>query len=148
MSCIRLHCALYERIVRTGSGGTRNEDFLSKKAVFRFSPRSGVAIAIGQLWNPFHNSSPAIGTQHHHAWLGETENGNLRVTGPLPCRPDANVGNFHTGKQRGSLMIHRSGNPFMESQKRRCPMRLNSCGGRQVFQRGPLPSGSPDCPVR
>jgi hypothetical protein len=26
-------------------------------------------------------------------------------------------------KQRGSLMIHRSGNPFMQSQQRRRPMR-------------------------
>jgi len=36
-------------------------------------------------------------------------------TGPLSCRPDANVGNFSASKQRGSLMIHRSGNPFMQS---------------------------------
>jgi hypothetical protein len=38
--------------------------------------------------------------QHHAAWLGEIENGNLKdFTGPLPCRPDANVGNFSAGKQ-------------------------------------------------
>jgi hypothetical protein len=30
----------------------------------------------------------------------------------------------------------------MQRKQRRQPMRLNSCGGRQVFQRGPLPSGS------
>jgi hypothetical protein len=39
-----------------------------------------------------------------------------RTTGPLPCRPDSEVGDFSAGKQRGSLMLHRSGNPFVQSQ--------------------------------
>jgi putative SOS response-associated peptidase YedK len=34
------------------------------------------------------------------------------VTSPLPCRPDANGGNFSAGKQRGSMMIRRTGNPL------------------------------------
>ena len=38
---------------------------------------------------------------------------SLELLLPLPCRPDANVGNLSAGKQRGSLMIHRSGNPLM-----------------------------------
>ena len=57
------------------------------------------------------------------------------VVAPLPCRPDVNVGNFSAGKQRGSLMIHRSGNPFQQSQPRRRPMRLNSCANRHMPQR-------------
>ena len=36
-----------------------------------------------------------------------------RVTGPLSCRPDGRVGNFSTGKQRGRVMMHRSGNRSM-----------------------------------
>jgi hypothetical protein len=80
--------------------------------------------------------SPYAGPeQHHPAWLGETENGNLKeLLVPSPLRPDANVGNFSTGKQRGSLMIYHSGNPFSQSQHRRRPMRLNSFGSRGARQ--------------
>jgi hypothetical protein len=39
-------------------------------------------------------------------------------------------------------MIHRSGNPFMQSQQRRQPMRLNSCASRQVLS--VLPNETPD----
>jgi hypothetical protein len=31
------------------------------------------------------------------------------------------------------MMIHRFGNPFMQNQKIRRPMRWNSCAGRQVL---------------
>ena len=55
------------------------------------------------------------------------------VVAPLPCRPDANVGNFPTGKQPKEMMIHRSGNPFIQSQHRQQPMRLNSCGSRHTL---------------
>jgi len=58
------------------------------------------------------------------------------VVAPLPCRPDANVGNFPTGKQPKEMMIHRSGNPFIQSQHRQQPMRLNSCASR-LLDRGP-----------
>jgi hypothetical protein len=57
-----------------------------------------------------------------------------RFIAPLPCRPDANVGNFSAGKQRGRMMIHRSGNPFIQSQHRRQTIGLNSCASRQVFK--------------
>ena len=42
--------------------------------------------------------------QHHAAWFanslvkGNRERKLKRVAGPLPCRPDANVGNFSAGK--------------------------------------------------
>src|SRR6516162_10020617 len=48
------------------------------------------------------------------------------VGAPLPCRPEANVANFSAGKQRGSMMIHRSGNLFMRTQYRQQAMCLNS----------------------
>ena len=38
--------------------------------------------------------------QHHAAWLGQNwQREPESVVAPLPCRPDANVGNFSTGKQ-------------------------------------------------
>ena len=38
--------------------------------------------------------------QDHAAWLGETDDGNLKsVTGPLSCRPNANVGNFSDSRE-------------------------------------------------
>jgi hypothetical protein len=43
------------------------------------------------------------------------------------------VGNFTTGKQPQEIMIHRSGNPFMQNQHSPQPMRLSYCASRQVF---------------
>jgi|SRR6516162_7162900 putative SOS response-associated peptidase YedK len=37
-------------------------------------------------------------------------------------------------KQRGRMMIHRSANPFMQSQRRRQPMRSHSCLSRQTLE--------------
>src|SRR6516164_379084 len=60
-----------------------------------------------------HPRMPVILPERHHAaWLEETENGNLKeLLVPLPCRPDANVGNLSAGKQSGRMMIHHSGKP-------------------------------------
>jgi len=66
---------------------------------------------------------------------GNGERKLKRVAGPLSCRPDADVGNFSASKQRGSLMIHHSGNLFQQSQPRRRPMRLNSCANRYMPER-------------
>ena len=66
---------------------------------------------------------------------GNGERKLKRVAGPLSCRPDADVGNFSASKQRGSLMIHYSGNLFQQSQPRRRPMRLNSCANRYMRER-------------
>ena len=66
---------------------------------------------------------------------GNGERKLKRVAGPLSCRPDADVGNFSASKQRGSLMIHHSGNLFQQSQPRRRPMRLNSCANRYMRER-------------
>ena len=39
--------------------------------------------------------APALPERHHAAWLDETDDGNLKsLVAPLPCRLDANVGNF------------------------------------------------------
>ena len=66
---------------------------------------------------------------------GNGERKLKRVAGPLPCQPDPDVGNFSASKQRGSLMIHHSGNLFQQSQPRRRPMRLNSCANRYMPER-------------
>ena len=66
---------------------------------------------------------------------GNGERKLKRVAGPLSCRPDADVENFSASKQRGSLMIHHSGNLFQQSQPRRRPMRLNSCANRYMPER-------------
>jgi hypothetical protein len=65
--------------------------------------------------------------------LGALQWGLIPFGRRLPCGPDANVGNFCAGKQRGRMMIHRSGNPFMQGQQRRRTMRLKFCASRNVF---------------
>jgi len=50
--------------------------------------------------------------QHHAVWLGETEDGNLKeLLVPYPTDQMRMWDISPQDKQRGSLMIHRSGNP-------------------------------------
>ena len=52
--------------------------------------------------------------RHHAAWLGETDDGNLKaLLLPYPADQMRMWDISPQGKQRGSLMIHRSGNPLM-----------------------------------
>jgi hypothetical protein len=70
--------------------------------------------------------------QHRAVWLGETEDGNLKEwLVPLPCRAEADVGNFSAGKQRGRMMIHRSGSRSAQNQHSAPPMRLDYSASRK-----------------
>jgi putative SOS response-associated peptidase YedK len=65
--------------------------------------RLSQASLTNELVAQIHPRMPVIlPKQHHAAWLRETEDANLKellVACPLPCRSDADVGNFPTGKQ-------------------------------------------------
>ena len=72
--------------------------------------------------------------------LSERLNGGFRldVVSTPCCSPTlptrCECGKFLTaGKERGRMMIHRSGNPFTQRQSRRQPMRLNSCPNRDRY---------------
>ena len=81
-----------------------------------------------ELVAQIHPRMPVIlAEQHHAAWLGETDNGNLKEL-LLPYSADEmRMWEISPRVNSRRMMIHRSGNPFMHSQHRRQPMRLNSC---------------------
>ena len=68
-----------------------------------------------ELVAQIHPRMPVILPERHHAaWLGETDDGNLKaLLLPYPADQMRMWDISPQGKQRGSLMIHRSGNPLM-----------------------------------
>jgi putative SOS response-associated peptidase YedK len=68
--------------------------------------------------------------QYHAAWLGETDNGNLKEL-LLPYPADE----MRMWEISPRVNSPKNDDPslFMQSQHKRPPMRLNSCASKQVF---------------
>jgi hypothetical protein len=124
------------------------------KIIGPLNPPGGITgpVMRNELVAQIHPRMPAIPPeQHHAAWLGETDDGNLKdLLVPYPADQ------MRMWKISPRVNSPKNDNPslwepFMQSQHRQRAMRLNSCASSRSFKRGPLPSGShrePDCPVR